>query len=354
MTSDAFARPHAGPTDRGPAAADPSVPALELRGIGKTFQLRSGGMFGQTTDLVAVRNVDLVLPRNAIVGLVGESGSGKTTTGMMALRLTEPTTGRIVVGGTDITDLSVAALKPVRRRLQVVFQDSYSTLDPMMTLATIVAEPLHIHGIGTPREQTEAALDWLDRVGLHRSFGARYPHELSGGQRQRVAIARALILEPQVLVADEPTSALDVSVKAQIINLLQDLQAEMGLAILFISHDLSVVRSLTDTVAVMFNGRIVEEAATEAIFTDARHPYTRSLLDAIPVRNPRDRRIRTFRSREELEAAVPHLDAAQIVGAPDAAAPKLAKTGQGAVTAGRHGARLVVVAPGHRVEAVVT
>ncbi len=248
------------------------TPALELRGLGKTFSRRAGGgFFARHTDHVAVRDVNLVLPRNAILGLVGESGSGKTTTGLMAMRLIEPTTGQILVDGTDITTMGHAALKPLRRKMQVVFQDSYSALDPMMTLAQIVAEPLHIHRIGTAAEQTEQALVLLARVGLDRRYGQRYPHELSGGQRQRVAIARALILQPTVLVADEPTSALDVSVKAQIINLLLDLQQERGLSILFISHDLSVVRSLTDRVAVMFNGRIVEQAPTEAIFTDARH-----------------------------------------------------------------------------------
>lgn len=283
-----------------------TAPALELRNLCKTFQLpQKGGFLRRYTAHPAVIGVNLVLPANAIVGLVGESGSGKTTTGMMAMRLTEPTSGQILVGGADITHLDHAALKPFRRKMQVVFQDSYSALDPMMTLAQIVAEPLHIHGLGTPAEQTQQALDLMERVGLHRSYGQRYPHELSGGQRQRVAIARALILRPSVLVADEPTSALDVSVKAQIINLLLDLQKEMGLSILFISHDLSVVRSLTDTVAVMFNGRIVEQAATETIFADARHPYTIGLLDAIPVQNPRDRRKRHFATREQIEAAVP-------------------------------------------------
>lgn len=278
--------------------------ALELRAISKVYQLRSGGgLFARYADHVAVRDVSLAVPRNGIVGLVGESGSGKTTVGMMALRLTEPTSGQILIGGDDVTRLGPAALKPYRRRVQVVFQDSYSALDPMFTLAQIVAEPLHVHGVGTPSEQTAQALDWLERVGLHRSYGQRYPHELSGGQRQRVAIARALILRPDVLVADEPTSALDVSVKAQIINLLQDLQAEMGLSILFISHDLSVVRSLTDTVAVMWAGRIVEQAPTEAIFAGARHPYTRALLDAIPVTNPALRHQRRFQTREELEQA---------------------------------------------------
>jgi oligopeptide/dipeptide ABC transporter ATP-binding protein len=313
------------------------TPALELRGLGKSFVLgrrwRGGG------EVVhAVRGVDLVLPRRGILGLVGESGSGKTTTGLLALRLIEPTVGRIILEGTDITELSPAALKPHRRRMQVVFQDSYAALDPMFTLVRTVAEPLVIHGIGTAAEQREAALGWLERVGLPRSMGNRYPHELSGGQRQRVAIARSLILKPSVLIADEPTSALDVSVKAQIINLLMDLQAEMELSILFISHDLSVVRSLTDEVAVMWHGRIVEQAPTEAIFSDPRHPYTRTLLDAIPALHPRDRRRRVFLSRAEIEAAIPKVPAADL--------------GPGAVP--RAEPQLVAVAPGHRAEVIVT
>ena len=312
-------------------------PALELRGISKTYPIRVGGGLVPTVQTVqAVRDVSLVLPRNRILGLVGESGSGKSTAGLIALRLVEPTAGQILVGGTDITALDHKALKPFRRKMQVVFQDSYSALDPMMTLTQIVAEPLHIHKLGAAREQAEQARDWLVRVGLDRSYGSRYPHELSGGQRQRVAIARALILRPDVLVADEPTSALDVSVKAQIINLLQDLQTEMGLSILFISHDLSVVRSLTDTVAVMLAGRIVEQAPTEAIFTDARHIYTRSLLDAIPALNPRDRQRRSFLSRSDIEAGVPRVRSATV----GLAASEVA--------------RLVQVAPDHLVEAVVT
>lgn len=320
---------------RSPKAAPPPVggcndrPALELRNLCKTFQLRqSGGLLARYTDHLAVRDVNLILPPNQILGLVGESGSGKTTTGMMAMRLVEPTSGQILIGGQDITTLGHAALKPYRRSMQVVFQDSYSALDPMMTLTQIVAEPLHIHALGTPAEQNEQARDLLARVGLHRSYGQRYPHELSGGQRQRVAIARALILKPTVLVADEPTSALDVSVKAQIINLLLDLQQERGLSILFISHDLSVVRSLTDTVAVMLGGRIVEQAATETIFAAALHPYTQGLLSAIPVLNPRDRRPRTFLTRDQIRAAIP-----RVLGAP--AIPGL-----------------VQVAPGHMVEAM--
>ena len=320
-------------------ASEVIAPALELRDLSKVYQLRRRGrIFGTYIDHHAVRGVSLTLPRNGIVGLVGESGSGKSTTGMMALRLTEPTAGRILVDGADISTLDTAALKPYRRSMQVVFQDSYSALDPMMTLAQIVAEPLHIHNTMPPRKQTERALDWLEKVGLDRSFGQRYPHELSGGQRQRVAIARALILEPSVLVADEPTSALDVTVKAQIITLLKTLQREMGLSMLFISHDLSVIRSLTDTVAVMYRGRIVEQAPTAALFANAHHPYTRALLDAIPATNPRDRRHRTFLKSAEIEAAMPRLAASSLTDAPPPSDTP----------------QLISIAPGHRVEAIVT
>jgi len=222
--------------------------------------------------------------------------------------------------------------------MQVVFQDSYSALDPVMTLTEIITEPLHIHGLMTPRQRNELAHDWLERVGLDRSFASRYPHELSGGQRQRVAIARALILGPSVLVADEPTSALDVTVKAQIIGLLKALQKEMGLSMLFISHDLSVVRSLTDSVVVMYRGRIVEQAPTAALFASPRHPYTRALLDAIPATNPRDKRQRTFLKAAEIEAAVPRFAADALAGpATPGDLPQL-----------------VSVAPGHLVEAIVT
>jgi oligopeptide/dipeptide ABC transporter ATP-binding protein len=322
-----------------PVASEPVAPALELEGLSKIYKLRRRGrIFARYTDFSAVRGVDLVLPRNKIVGLVGESGSGKSTTGMMAMRLLEPTAGRIVVDGTDISDMGIEALKPYRKSMQVIFQDSYSALDPMMTLSQIIAEPLDIHQIGTSRDRLEQALVWLERVGLDRSYGTRYPHELSGGQRQRVAIARSLILGPSVLVADEPTSALDVTVKAQIIGLLKNLQTQMGLSMLFISHDLSVVRSLTDTVVVMYKGRVVEQAPTAAIFATPRHPYTRSLLDAIPVTNPRDRRHRTFLQQADIDGATPHYSVADL---PDHVTPAADP-------------QLVAVAPGHFVEAVVT
>jgi ABC-type microcin C transport system duplicated ATPase subunit YejF len=319
-------------------SADDGVPALELRGLKKIYQVRRRGRFrSQIVDVPAVQRVDLKLPRDRIIGVVGESGSGKSTTGMMAMRLLDPSAGQILVEGQDIAGLDAKGLKAFRRRMQVVFQDSYSALDPMLTLSEIVAEPLHIHGIGTAREQQQQALDWLERVGLERSFGSRYPHELSGGQRQRVAIARALILKPSVLVADEPTSALDVTVKAQIIKLLKDLQEEMGLSLLFISHDLSVVRSFTDSVVVMYKGRVVEQAPTARIFAEARHPYTRALLDAIPATDPRLRRQRTFLTAEAIAAAIPRLAQSELL-----------------VPAARQEApQLVAVAPGHFVEAVV-
>jgi ABC-type oligopeptide transport system ATPase subunit len=304
-----------------------SAPALELRQVSKRY--------GATT---VVDRVDLVVPQRQVVALVGESGSGKTTTGLLALRLVNASGGQVLLDGTDISTLGPAAMKPFRRRMQVVFQDSYASLDPMMTLGEIVAEPLGIHAVGNAAERRETARHWLEKVGLDGSYATRYPHELSGGQRQRVSVARALILGASVLVADEPTSALDVSVKAQIVNLLQDLQADMGLSLLFISHDLSVVRSLADEVVVMLRGRVVERAPTDRIFAEARHPYTRALLDAVPVVDPAARRRRTFLSAEEITARTPRLRPDEIDPQPllDTAEPQL-----------------VALAGSHYVEAIV-
>jgi ABC-type oligopeptide transport system ATPase subunit len=290
------------------------TPALELKQLTKRFG-----------DFIAVNRVDLAVPRNQVVALVGESGSGKTTTGLLALRLLAHDGGQILLDGEDISTLSQKQMKAYRRRLQVVFQDSYSSLDPMMTLGEIVAEPLGIHGVATAAERRDTARGWLEKVGLDGSYANRYPHELSGGQRQRVSVARALILGASVLVADEPTSALDVSVKAQIVNLLQGLQADMGLSMLFISHDLSVVRSLADEVVVMLRGRVVERAPTDRIFSNARHPYPQSLLDAVPVIDPAARRRRTFLSAEEITARTPRITASDLVAEPllDTADPQL-------------------------------
>jgi ABC-type oligopeptide transport system ATPase subunit len=294
-------------------------------------------MRGGGGEHIAVDRVDLTLKPNQVVALVGESGSGKTTTGLLALRLLATSAGRVLLNGEDITDLGPKELKPFRRQMQVVFQDSYASLDPMMTLGEIIAEPLGIHALFSAAERRDHARRWLERVGLDASYATRYPHELSGGQRQRISVARALILGASVLVADEPTSALDVSVKAQIVNLLQDLQADMGLSILFISHDLSVVRSLADEVVVMLRGRVVERAPTDQIFANARHPYTKSLLDAVPVVNPKARRRRTFLTAEEITARTPKLRAAELEVEPmDTAEPQL-----------------VALAGSHFVEAVV-
>jgi ABC-type oligopeptide transport system ATPase subunit len=304
-----------------------SANALELRQVTKRFG-----------DLAAVDRVDLVVPRNRVVALVGESGSGKTTTGLLALRLISASAGTILLEGEDISGLTQKQMKPHRKRMQVVFQDSYASLDPMMTLGEIIAEPLGIHRVGTPPEMRDRAREWLEKVGLDGSYANRYPHELSGGQRQRVAVARALILGASVLVADEPTSALDVSVKAQIVNLLQDLQAEMGLSMLFISHDLSVVRSLADEVVVMLRGRVVERAETDRIFAGARHPYTQALLDAVPVIDPTKRRRRSFMTAEEIAARTPRFGAHEVEPQPllDTAEPQL-----------------VALAGSHYVEAIV-
>jgi peptide/nickel transport system ATP-binding protein len=245
--------------------------------------LRKGGAFrGTYSDLQAVDGLSLSLKRGETLGLVGESGSGKTTTGMLALRLVEPTAGQILLGGTDITRLPPAALKPHRRGMQVIFQDSYSALDPMFTLLKTVAEPLVIHGIGDDHERTDRVKALLAAVGLDMRHLRRYPHSFSGGQRQRIGIARSLALGPEMLICDEPVSALDVSVQAQILNLLKDLQSELDLTYLFISHNLAVVKYICQRIAVMCAGRIVEIAPTEMLFARPIHPYTRALLAAVP------------------------------------------------------------------------
>jgi peptide/nickel transport system ATP-binding protein len=237
--------------------------------------------------------VSFSISHHEILGLVGESGSGKSTTGRLVLRLEEPTSGEISFDGKPITGLHSAALKPFRREMQVVFQDPYAALNPRMTAGDFVAEPFIVHQIESSRaRRAERTAELFRQVGLDTRFMKRYPHEFSGGQRQRINIARAIALKPRLIVADEPITALDVSIQAQIVNLFQDLQRELGVAYLFIAHDLSMVRYLCHRVAVMLRGRIVEIGPTDAIFEDARHPYTRSLLSSIPVPNPRIERTR--------------------------------------------------------------
>ncbi|WP_342358795.1 ABC transporter ATP-binding protein [Terrarubrum flagellatum] len=269
------------------------APLLDVRNLTKVYG--SGGIFsfagGHPTR--AVDNVSFAISHREILGLVGESGSGKSTTGRLVLRLEEPTAGEVRFDGSPITGLSSSAMKPFRRDMQVVFQDPYAALNPRMTAGDFVAEPFIVHGIENSRAQrAEKVAGLFKQVGLDPRFMSRYPHEFSGGQRQRINIARAIALRPRLIVADEPITALDVSIQAQIVNLFQDLQRELGVAYLFIAHDLSMVRYLCHRVAVMLRGRIVEIGPTEAIFENPQHAYTRSLLSSIPIPNPRIERAR--------------------------------------------------------------
>ena len=281
---------------------------LELKNVSKIYsETKNISNFLSKNDdtFVAVDNVSFSLEAKKVLGLVGESGSGKSTCALMAMKLLDITDGEIFVNNNNITDLKLQELKQYRKEMQIVFQDSYSSLDPMMTISKIIIEPFIIHKMYSANERNEIAIDLLEKVGLNKTYTNRYPHELSGGERQRVSIARALALKPSILVADEPTSALDVCVKAQVINLLQDLQDEMGLSILFISHELNVLRSLADKITVMYRGRVVEEAPTEKIFANPIHPYTKSLLEAIPKLDPSLRKRRTFIDDSYIQSNIP-------------------------------------------------
>jgi peptide/nickel transport system ATP-binding protein len=268
------------------------APLLELRDVKKHFPLR-GGLLGRPRAWVrAVDGVSLAIRAGETVGLVGESGCGKSTLGRLALRLLEPTGGDVRFEGRSLLDVSPAELRAIRRRMQIVFQDPYGSLNPRMRVETIVGEGLAIHRVGTRAERRRRVAELLELVGLLPDAARRWPHEFSGGQRQRIGIARALAVGPRFVVADEAVSALDVSVQAQIINLLADLRERLGLTLLFIAHDLRVVEHVSDRVAIMYLGRIVESGTRAEIFAHPRHPYTRALLSAVPIADPRERKPR--------------------------------------------------------------
>ena len=278
------------PPSAPPAVRPPSL--LELRGLTKEFPVHSAVLRRVTGLVRAVDGVDLTVAPSETVGLVGESGSGKSTLARLALRLIEPTRGEVLLDGQDLVTMSERELRRARRGMQIVFQDPYSSLDPRATISETVGEPLEVHeGLhGRPRDDRVAAL--LEQVGLGAHLARRYPHEFSGGQRQRIAVARALALSPRLLICDEPVSSLDVSTQSQVINLLTDLQDQLSLAYLFIAHDLSVVRHISDRIAVMYLGRLVEVGDAEQVYTRPRHPYTEALLSAIPVPDPNEQRRR--------------------------------------------------------------
>ena len=274
-----------------------TTPLLEVKGLRMHFPITEGIVTRRLVgEVKAVDGVDFAVQRGETLGLVGESGCGKTTTGRCILRLEKPTAGSIVYDGVDIASLSQKDLIKLRQKIQVIFQDPFSSLNPRMKVGQIIAEPMKVHGIEPDAGKRQArVLELLNICGLNARFADRYPHEMSGGQRQRVGIARALAMNPEFIVCDEPVSALDVSIQAQVINLLEDLREKFGLTYLFIAHDLSVVRHLCQRVAVMYLGRIVELADADELFDNPQHPYTKALLAAVPVPDPLVEQDRVFR-----------------------------------------------------------
>jgi oligopeptide transport system ATP-binding protein len=279
-------------------------PLLKVAGLEKLFPVKRGLLIERTVDHVrAVDDVSFEINEGETLGLVGESGSGKSTTGYCVLQLLRPTAGSVEFMGKELTNMPRNELREMRKEMQIVFQDPYSSLNPRMTVGNIVAEPMLVHGQGTRRSREARVRDLLETVGFNPDFTNRYPHEFSGGQRQRIGIARALALNPRMIVCDEPVSALDVSIQAQILNLLKDLQRDLRLAYLFVAHDLAVVRTMSDRIAVMNKGKLVETGPAERVYSNPQDEYTRALLAAVPVPDPRRMRERK-RERRKLAHAV--------------------------------------------------
>ena len=267
---------------------------LEVRNLRKYFPIRGGVLSRVVANVKAVEEVSFNVKPGEVVGLVGESGSGKTTAGRAILRLIEPSGGEVVFNGTDVTKLSKSQMREYRKEMQIIFQDPFASLNPRMTVGDIIGEAFTIHKLARGREKEERVASLLEKVGLSPSHMRRYPHEFSGGQRQRIGIARALAVDPQFIVADEPVSALDVSIQAQVVNLLQDLKEELGLTLLFIAHDLSVVEYISDKVVVMYLGRVMEIAPAQELYANPVHPYTEALLSAVPIPDPTVKRNRVI------------------------------------------------------------
>ncbi|WP_435310259.1 ABC transporter ATP-binding protein [Primorskyibacter sedentarius] len=272
----------------------PLTPLLQVRDLKKHFPI-TGGLLGRVQAHVrAVDGLTFDVGRGEVVGLVGESGSGKTTAGRSVLRLTEPTSGDITFDGTDVVKADKDAMRALRQRMQIIFQDPYASLNPRKTVAEIVGQSLDIHNLASGSEREARIADLLEQTGLSPQSMWRYPHEFSGGQRQRIGIARALAVNPEFIVADEPVSALDVSIQAQVVNILQDLTEKLGLTLLFIAHDLAVVEHISDRVIVMYLGKVMEMAPSSALYSNPVHPYTQALLSAVPVPDPKAKRDRVI------------------------------------------------------------
>ena len=274
----------------------PSQPLLEVKNLQKYFKI------GARHLLKAVDDVSFTIPKGETLGLVGESGCGKTTIGRTIIRLYEPTGGKVIFGGTDIYTLAKAQMLPVRHKMQMIFQDPYSSLNPRMTVSEIISEPMEVHHVAKGSAAQERVNELLSLVGLSREHANRFPHEFSGGQRQRIGIARALAVEPEFVICDEPISALDVSIQAQVINLLEELQERLGLTYLFIAHDISMVKHTSNRIAVMYLGKLVELAPSAELYKNPLHPYTQALLSAVPVADPE---VEASRNRIVLEGDVP-------------------------------------------------